>query len=433
MRSDSTFATPHGLHLSNERLRTVVYPFCERVFERLFLIFIVLTIVLPSGSIYGLNLKSPLYVVLLPLALFSFFYRAEATAEKVALLGIVPTILSAWILIGLLHGFPFSSAMRQYLDVVLVLLLCWLAAIFCGNDLSRQRRFIRVVLYSEVATGVLKIAILGYAVLRGIPTVEIMLDLSHVFGVNLMTLDLGAMFGRIQFVSDALIPICLFIALSKRNWLRIGNLLSALIVLVLLTSVIFSFSRYFWAFSCVTFVLGLLTGAQERFRIVLITLLAVVVLSSLPALTSLYDLRFSSDVAGNSDRIRTEQVKALDDFFEDAPYLGHGFGSYTPQVVREEQTDEGNRYGYEVQLFALAGQIGLTGLAFLAVLAAYYFSDLWWRPRARLRERFPIVVMLLFWLTAGLYNPLLFHPIAGILYASLATLSTISEESAAQL
>jgi len=37
-----------------------------------------------------------------------------------------------------------------------------------------------------------------------------------------------------------------------------------------------------------------------------------------------------------------------------------------------------------------------------------------------------IATMLVFWIAAGLYNPLLFHPVAGVNYAVLAALAALT-------
>ena len=411
---------------TRQDIRTGFGSFFDRLFDWLMYVFLFITIFLPSGSIYGLNIKFPLYLVLLPLAVFIMFWRGYATRQRLALLLGVPIILSAWIVIGVTHGVPIGGVLRQYTDILLVLIVCWLVQVFCTDNDLRRVGFLRVVLNAEVATSVLKVGLIVYAVVRGIPTIELVVKLSAIFGVGFITMDLGAMVGRIQFVSDAVIPACVFIVLRFRNLLRIGNLRASFTVLLLLTSVIFSFSRYLWAFTALAFFLGLLTGKRDRFQLVVTGLLVLSVFASLPALTSLYELRFSTDVAGSSDLIRTEQTAALQDFFKDASLFGHGLGSYTNRVIRTQGTDNGIRYSYEAQLLALAGQIGMTGMSFLLLVAARYYSDLWWRPQSSIRDRVAIVVLLGFWLSAGIFNPLLFHPIAGINYAAFAILAALT-------
>jgi len=389
-------------------------------------VFLFMTVFLPSGSIYGVNLKSPLYAALIPLALIRMFREGLATRERIALLLGVPILLCSWLVLGLVYGSPLAGALRQCMDIALVLLLTWLVMVFSAGSDERRLLVLRVVLIAEITTSLFKIGIIGYAVLRGIPTVELVAGLSKIFGVNLMTMDLGAMFGRVQFVSDAVIPVCIFIVLRHRGRMRIGDLRSALMVLLLVVSMIFSFSRYLWAYTAVAFVAGLLTGRRDRFRLLVILVLGASAAASLPALSTLYELRFSVAVAGSSDVIRTDQISALTAFFKDAPILGHGLGSYTHQVVRAQDAGDADRYSYEAQLLALAGQVGIVGLGLFLMLTAYYYSDLWYRPHALLRDRLAIATLLVFWIASGLYNPLLFHPVAGVNYAVLAALAALT-------
>ncbi len=404
----------------------------DRAFDLLLSLFLFITVFLPGGSIYGYNFKYPVYFLLLPVAAYTFFQRRQATTARLALLVAVPTVLAGWVLLGLYNGFGLPSVLRQYTDILLTLLLCWLVLIFCGQDEGRRLRLLRLVLNAVLATALLKIGLIAYAVLRGIPVVQMVLWLSDVFGVELMTMDLGSLFGRVQFVSDALIPTSIFIILRHRDRLRMSSGRASLSILLLLISVIFSFSRYFWAFTAIAFLLGLLLGPRNRFAAVLLTVLGVTILASLPMLITLYQLRFSTDVAGESDSVRAEQIPALKELFLSAPLLGHGLGSYSTAVVRSNITETG-RYAYEVQLLALPAQIGVVGIFFFVLLGGFYYSDLWWRSSLAWSDRLGIELLLACWLSAGLTNPLLFHPVAGVNYATLATLAGVASKERGRL
>jgi hypothetical protein len=402
-----------------------VSDFLGQSFDWLVAALVFITIFLPSGSIYGLNLKWPVYLLVLPLAVYTFFEREHATPEKLAFSLAVPALLLVWVVIGVLHGFTVSAALRQYTDICLTLLLCWLVCIFRGHDMDRSVSFLRLVVLSEVATSVFKLAIVGYGIWKGIPTVELVAMLSKVFGVELMTMSLGPLFARVQFVSDAMIPVCVFIILRHRDRMRLGNVRAAFFVLILIASVAYSFSRYFWASTALALVLGFISATHNRFRLIVCIMLAVVSIAMLPALIPLYQLRFSHAVAGTSDRIRVEETHALEEFYRESPLLGNGLGSYTNQVVRVTDSEDG-RYSYETQLLALTSQMGLVGAALLVLLAAYYYSDLWWTPTMPLKDRWVITAMIVAWFSAGLYNPLLFHPVAGVNYAAFATLASLA-------
>jgi hypothetical protein len=420
-----------GQQLGKTDRQPDILVFLDKAFDWFFSAFLCVTLVLPGTSLYGVNFKLPLYLGMLPLAVYSVFRRKLATPRELALMIAVPAILAGWVVLGLSNGFPFSGALRQYMDILLTLIICWLSNIFCGEGEAKKIKFLRIILYAVLAAAVFKVAIIAYAILRGIPVVEVMEWINRIFDTGLITMDLGALLGRIQFGSDGLVPVSIFILLRHRDRLKISNVLAALMILLLLFSVLFSFSRFFWGFTAFAFIVGLVLGKQDRFQLIVIVVLSLSVLAALPALVSLYQLRFSTDVAGGSDVTRTQQIPALLRLFVSAPVFGHGIGSYTTENLRD--TTEAGRASYEVQLVAIPAQIGLLGTLFFLILGFYYFDHLWWKSPLTVADRFGIALLLAFWIAVGLTNPLLFHPMSGINYSSLAALSAIRSKKATAL
>ena len=192
--------------------------------------------------------------------------------------------------------------------------------------------------------------------------VSVVAAVSRAFRVDLMTMDIGAVFGRVQFVSDAVIPICIFIVVRYRDQLGLGYTRAVASILLLLVSVAFSFSRYLWGYTVIALLVGLLLAKRDRFKAALIASVAIVVLVSLPVLSDLYRLRFSDEIAGSSDSVRVDQKEALQHFFLDAPILGHGWGSYTTLLIRSRDTPQ----AYEMEVLSLAGQTGIVGITFFS-------------------------------------------------------------------
>lgn len=411
---------------SRWRLPSNLFESIDRAYDRLLAIFIFVTIFLPAGSMYGFNFKYPLYLLLLPSSLIVLFHRKRATRLHLMLMVLVPAMLAIWIGIGLIYGFDLPGILRQFTDILLTLLLCWLAALYFGDSENQRVRFLRLVVNASVASALMKIGLIAYALLRGIPIAEMVLWIDKVFSVDLMTMNLGNLLGRVQFMSDEIIPLCLFIVLRHRDRLGFSNFRASISTLLLILSVIISFSRYFWIFAAAAVLLGLLLGRRDRFKVLLLSIIGGSVLASLPALVSLYQLRFSSTVAGESDLERAEQISPLKSLFFDAPFFGHGLGSFNPVLLRSEIIV--SRYSYEVQLLALPGQLGMIGVGLLCLLLVFYFRRLFWRSVLTVPDRLALLALLLLWLAAGLTNPLLFHPVSGVNYASLTALCLISSK-----
>lgn len=391
----------------------------DSFFDPLLSIFIFLTILLP-GSVHGINLKYPLYAVLIPLAFLRCFQRGLATPRHLVAVLAILTGLSFWIVIALLYHFDTPSIVRQFTDILLTLMVCWFVRLAWLEDAASCLRFLRLVVNASLVTALAKLGLIVYALLRGMPIVTMVLWVDSIFGVELMTMSLGDLLGRFQLIADELIPICIFIVLRYRDRLNLSSLRASLTILILIISVLFSFSRYFWVFTLIASIMGLLMGKKDRFQAGLISLLCVTLLASLPIVAAVYQTRFSAAVTGDSDAQRTEQIIPLQHFFFEAPLFGHGLGSYTPVLLRDYSP--AGRYSYEVQLLALSGQIGIVGMLFLAGLMILYYKRLWTPGTMRLRDRIAIMALLLFWLAAGAGNPLLFQPVAGVNYACLAAL-----------
>lgn len=409
--------------LTAAHFRAALPALLNRCYELVFSVFVFITVFLPSGTIYGVNIKLPLYAALFPLAGYRLLQGRLKPGGIIRLIAI-PAVLALWIVVGLIYGFDPAGVLRQYMDIFLTMLLCWLATLFCNGKEERSFQLLRLVLTAEISTSLMKIGLILYALIRGIPVVQVVAAVSVAFGVNLMTMDLGALFGRVQFVSDALIPICIYMVFRYRGRLQYGSWRASGVILLLLLSVLFSFSRYFWAFSLVALLLGLLLGRRDRFQLSVLAALALAVLVSLPALGALYELRFSEQVAGSSDLERVDQSQALQQFFLDAPFLGHGLGSYTNQVIRDT-TSPASRYSYEMQILALAGQVGLTGMILLVALILWYYRKLWSNSSQTVADRVGVTVLLLCWFSVGLYNPLLLNPVAGVSYMAIAAFADL--------
>lgn len=405
-----------------DRLRSLLFgQSLVRLFRRLLAVYIFMLVLLPSGSIFGLNVKFLCFFLLLPAGLQMFFSRRRATVARVAFGFAVPGLLLLWLLLSQCYGYEPAYAMAQYKDVMITIISCWLAALLCAEGEGETVSFLRIVVYSEVTASSLKFLLLSYAFARGIPVTQVVEGIKNVFGVSLMTMDFESMLGRIQFISDGLIPICIFAILRYRKELSLRGGAAVTMLLMLLVSDFFSFSRYFWGFGVLAIVLGLLLGRKDVFQLSLIAILSAIVVLSLPILTTVVKLRFSNTVVTSSDQERTAQIGALKGFFASAPILGHGLGSYSHRIIRNDEAP----YSYEDQLLALVGQVGILGTALLVLLAVYYFRDIW-RIQARgIVQSLGLTVILLAWICAGFFNPEVISSAASVSYAAIAAMASL--------
>jgi hypothetical protein len=398
-----------------------------RLFRGLIVVYIYMLVLLPSGSLLGVNVKVLCFLSLLPVAAQVSFARGQITVGRLVSLLSIPAILLLWVFLSVFYGFDFSEGFAQYKDLLVTMVTCWFAAVLCADDQADTLFLLRAILYAEVSASVLKILLLGYAFARGIP-VSVLIELIHtIFGVQLMAFDFETALGRVQFISDNLIPICIFAILCYRQLLGLRGGRALLMIFVLAVSDLFSFSRYLWVFTVVALVLGLIVGRKDRFQVALIAILTGLTLISLPFLLVIIALRFSTTVVTSSDADRIQQVAALRVFIADAPWFGHGLGSYTHRVIRSLEAP----YSYEAQLLALFGQMGLVGVAYLCVLTISYFRRLWPSTERSGLRRAGLLVLLLGWFAGGFFNPSVISSAASISYCAIYAMAALRDQGLA--
>ena len=395
----------------------------RRSFAPLFCLYVYLLILLPSGTILGINVKVLCFGFLLLPTLDHLLQDETITLRHMSALLLLPAILGIWVLLAQLYDFELRLTFYQYKDIFVTLISSWAAAVYIRGSDSARIRFLQMMLHAEMTACVLKIGILTYCVSRGIGVSSVIYSINATMGVSLMSVDFESSFGRVQFVADEVIPICLYILLVSRVRLRI-SLPSALGMFVALTiSLIFTFSRYYWAVGVVALVLGMIVGKKDRFHAYLAVTIGLLIALSAPFLIAIIQLRFSMDLAGGSDITRSRQTVVLKRFFFDAPLLGHGLGSYTRELVRSSDA----AYNYEVQIIALAGQEGIVGLLLMGLMTVYYYRSLWpwdrFRKPHRVGSKLTLLLLLLAYLAGGFFNPSLFNSAAAMSYAAIKALA----------
>ncbi len=387
--------------------------------RNLFYIYVVMLILLPTGSVFGVNIKM---LVFLPL----FFGAARlATREEKALNAVswslfIFSAFFAWAFLLLFQPFNDPAmAFSQLKDVITTLAGCWIIRQFVGSE--ENEKFIRVCIFAVAFAGFLKVFIFGYAFVAGIPVSTIVEGISKQFGVTLMSLDLGDVGGRISFVSDTLLPSCIFALLCLRTRLGITAFQASVALILLLISDLSTFARFTWGFTVVAIALAFLVGQKDRMHKWVIAACVAMVGYFSQTIFAIIAFRFSADLVSSSDDVRIWQIKALKEFFWDAPFFGNGLGSHPLNLIRAEKTP----YLYEVEIMAVAGQVGLIGLVlFLVILFNYYRKSFNFSNNTR--YQLAVLILLLCSLANGFFNPSLLFSAAAVNFGMLFVLASLN-------
>ncbi len=387
-------------------------------YDWVFRIYVFLLILLPSGGIFGINIKMFLFFVLTVLTFREILTRDNGILDICFVLAI-PLMFSIWILLSQLYSVSIIDSIAQFKDLAATLGGCWFASVFVAPGQKKRFQFLKLVVYSECFIALAKVGVLVFAFLSHGNVVDTMEAISKLFNVQLMTVDFENSAGRIQLVSDALAPLCAFTIFCFRRELRIKQSVAVIFSALLLFSIVLTFSRYLWAFGVVAIILGLLISKKERVHLFFIALVLSLTVYAFQFVSAIFELRFSEKTADYSDSPRIVQQAALNDFFYDAPIFGHGFGSHAVNEIRDIKLP----YSYELQSMALAGQLGIVGLALLIAVLCYYFRGSFSFNRGNRLYQTSVLMLVVFWLTAGFFNPYLISSTAALSYGTLLALA----------
>jgi len=263
-------------------------------------------IILPSGSVGGLNVKQIFFVAtLLALCMRAGRFGITKAIGRNAIL--LLALLFAWVPLAYLTGrsdglLPLS----QFKDIAVTVATAFLVSLYITDEHKRDR-FVRVVLYSIGITSTIKVIAYAYAAVTGSTVSDIVRVINEVFDQNLATLDDGGLGARFIFVSDALLPMGLYALLSTKGRFGISAKFSILLTMLFVFSAVFAFSRFIWLYCAVAVALGIITTRLDRIKLVYIVLVGLTAAYFWEELTLLYDLRFSADQLDFSDGLRDEQ------------------------------------------------------------------------------------------------------------------------------
>jgi len=274
---------------------------------------------------------------------------------------------------------------------------------------------------AAVVIAIGKIFILILSSVFGIPLTVIIETISKVWNIQLMTLGVeDSVLTRLQIPMDSILPFVFYvlvgqILISKKNRLR-----NNFCLVLLLISLLLSFSRFFWGISIGAIGLSLIFNANLSTKIyyaIVATVLGYLLYQFTPVgdmVSQVIETRFgaNANVNSSSDIFRDMQLNAMRSRFLDNPIFGHGIGYFIPSLIRNSITP----YLYELQTQSMLMDLGIVGstifvLTLLIVIFGYCYN--------RVESRFiNIALTLLFlglWVLGGMYNPLLFGASGGII------------------
>lgn len=377
------------------------------IFIFLFIVLLSVCYVLPSGSIAGfINIK---IIALFLSFIWLVFFKPKPTILAASIFFIV---LSPWLVLGVINGYGYLS-FSQFKDIYVTFFIVFMTLLYIYNMQGDCKKLLSVFFVCAVSLAILKLIIYFFSIVTGNPVSFYINLISAFFGVKLMTLDVSnGGFGRINFISDYLIPYLIFYLLQYGQSYTRSVAVRYFIVLFLIISSFASFSRFIWGMTILS-ILGavFLSNLKQRLLIIVLILLC----SSFFMISDVSDalaLRFSTQQVSSSDGIRDIQYKFLMEEFDSSPIIGNGLGSYVKEYIRSADA----MYSYELQVNALLMQVGVIGVMILFFLIVCLYM----KPFMKIKfitDRFIFSLLFLSWLGSGFFNPVLFSSMGGVIFS----------------
>lgn len=376
--------------------------------------FIVVCVILPTGSVFDINLKVLLLALLLVLNVFS---RRGIPAVKLFIGMFAPlSIILLFIIVTLLNAKYTPETLSQARDILVFFIMSMLAYAIVDKD--RQYELItKSIVNCLIFLGVFKFLIFAYSIASGVSVSTVVKGISAFFNTSLMTMsNEDVVISRINFMSDYILPVAIYLK-TKEFVSKKTGFIGGVIVLVLFYSIMISMSRFLWMMGLISFMIAILGNITKKksIYIILIATIGSVYLLSLQSVQDVIEFRISSKGVTESDSIRDYQKLAISKAFENAPILGNGLGYFVPNLIRSETA----RYSYELQIQALYMQVGIIGASSLLLIIV--ITLLWQARVLSFREKLLFIILVSAWMSGGFFNPVIFSSTGGVAFLLLYT------------
>ncbi|MDG3065882.1 O-antigen ligase family protein [Thauera mechernichensis] len=382
-------------------------------------IFIASCIILPSGSIYSVNVKT-----ILSASLFLTAALLIAREKSSLFFVLTPIALANFLLfyfiIAITNSTPTKDSLSQTVAILATFSSIYLPLYFFKRTENKQIGIFVAITYSFGFVCALKV-VLEVLMLSGIGLVQAKDFLDEIFGVSFIGLDAG-LFYRIHFPSDYLAPVVLYALINAKHFdIRIQPLPKAMLLSLTIISIILSYSRFLWAYSIITALIAILTVSNVQKKFFVLAFIATGILLFLPAfgekLYSFIATRYAGAYAESSDFTRHQMLDALIDGIDAKPILGWGLGSGAPGYTNIEQIP----WYFEIQWLGLALQFGLIGI--LLILAILIVSLAIMLKGRVTPTKMGLVGVYLIWLSLGFFNGFMLTSVGGVIFLAFISLS----------
>ncbi|HHT0496709.1 TPA: hypothetical protein ACTXFX_002726 [Raoultella planticola] len=374
--------------------------------------FISVCVILPTGSIFGVNLKFLFLFLVIALSIIARKGRGIINL----FVGMIPSVVI--ILIFLIITMSNVRYLPETIDQSKDILVFFLMSAISYSLVDRDRRYeiiTKTIINCLIIIGLIKFLIFVYATLTGGSVASVVSTISKLFNTSLMTMESDDVsISRINFMSDYILPIAIFIK-TKEYLSKNSSRLNSIAIMILMYSIIISMSRFLWAAGILSFAMGIASDITKKKSIFIISIAVIMmaVILSLPSVQEVIEFRMASKGVERSDDLRTLQFNAIYREFIKAPLLGNGLGYYVPTLLRSTLS----KYSYELQIQALYMQMGIVGAT--ALLLLIISTLLTQTKKFGAKNTLFFLILISMWISGGFFNPVILSSTGGVAFMLL--------------
>ncbi|MFC0229281.1 hypothetical protein [Serratia aquatilis] len=378
-------------------------------------VFISICVILPTGSLFGINVKFLSLFIVLVLALLSKNGRGFVSLFRGLFLPVL--VLLIFLLITIANGRYINETNGQAQDILVFFIIATLGYSLIEKE-NRVSLITKTIVNCLVFLGFCKLLILGYSVVSGLGVSSVVRAISAFFDTSLMIMESDEVsISRITFMSDYLLPIAMFLK-TKEYISRKTGVLDTIILFLLMYSILVSMSRFLWIISLASFIIAIVGDLKKRKSILIFVAMTSIAffLISLPSVQEIFEFRLASNGVIVSDSLREVQKSAIVSAFNNAPFFGNGIGYFTPRLIRSDVA----RYSYELQIQALYMQMGVVGAtSLLLIIIGTLLSQV---KGLTIKEFFTFALLITMWISGGFFNPVIISSTGGVAFLFLFTI-----------
>ncbi|MEB8021660.1 hypothetical protein [Raoultella ornithinolytica] len=374
--------------------------------------FISICVILPTGSIFEINIK---FIFLFLVLFLSIFARNGKGIIKL-MLGVIPAffVVTFFLLITMFNVRYLPETIDQSKDIMVFFFMAAISYSLVDKD-RRYDVITKTIINCLIIIGIIKLLIFVFSIITGGSVASIVLMISKLFNTSLMTMESDDVsISRINFMSDYILPMAIFI--KTNQYLRNNkSRFNAIIVLILMYSIVISLSRFLWAAGCISLVLAIASNINQKKSLLIIacSFIAIFVALQMQSVQDVIDFRMSSKGVVDSDNLREVQSNGIYHAFNNAPLLGNGLGYYIPNLIRSTLA----KYSYELQIPALYMQLGLIGATTIIIMIIFILVT---QVRGLgLKNTIIYLILISLWITGGFFNPVIISSTGGVAFMLL--------------